>query len=95
MNASADDHLTSDDAILEAYGASQGPKALRLRTTPQGEPPWPDTHNPMLAHLIRYGSNLVDDIGVREAMLWVAVHSWYEGGIAQVARSSGGDATSG
>ena len=94
LNDSSDHHPGPDDTVLQAYGAAQGDEASRLRTTPQGEPPWPDTHNPMLGYLIRHGADLVDEVGAREAILWVAVHAWYEGGIDEVARSSGGDDTS-
>ena len=94
MNDSSDDHLRPDDAVLQAYAAAQGASAAELRTHPQGEPPWPDPHNPMLGHLIGYAYDLVDEVGVQGSILWVAVHAWYEGGIAEVARSSGGGATS-
>jgi hypothetical protein len=77
------------DALV-AYGEEQG---VDRTTLTQDGPPWPEPNNIMLEYLCQVTleelastQNItVEDI--QEMLVWLAVHSWYEGGIAERARS--------
>lgn len=47
--------------------------------------PWPAADNPMLEHLAREALDKVGTSGVRQAINWLAVHAWFEGGIDHAA----------
>ena len=52
------------------------------RTAKMPEPPWPDPDNPMLAALLHDAfRNIASGIAVQEAILQLATHCWFEGGI--------------
>lgn len=52
------------------------------RTAPMPLPPWPDPDNPMLAALLSDArKNIGDGMDVEIAMLQLATHCWFEGGI--------------
>ncbi len=60
--------------------------ALCAERPVQGTPPWPDTNNQMLAHLMNEAlrTNADDPKG---AVVWLAVHCFFEGGIDAVAHA--------
>lgn len=51
------------------------------RTAKMPEPPWPSPDNPMLAALLHDARKNLADLGVDAAMIQLATHSWFEGGI--------------
>lgn len=75
-----------EDAVLRAYAAAQGEHASALRERPQGTPPWPDANNPMLAHLMKEALRMAAD-DPKGAVVWLAVHCFFEGGIDAVAHA--------
>ena len=50
----------------------------RLRSRVQPELPWPEADNPMLGYLIDRAGEILNEVGPREALTWVAVHAWFE-----------------
>lgn len=44
-------------------------------------PPWPTTDNPVLRALLDQARGHVEDKGVDAALLHLATHCWFEGGI--------------
>lgn len=68
------------------------------RTARMPEPPWPSPDNPMLAALLHDARKNAAAMGVDAAMLQLATHCWFEGGIEGYdrgqsdARGSGGGA---
>jgi len=51
------------------------------RTAKMPDPPWPSPENPMLAALLGDARKNVDTLGVDAALLQLATHCWFEGGI--------------
>jgi len=52
------------------------------RTSQMPDPPWPGTNNPMLAALLHDArKNIADGMAVEMAMVQLATHCWFEGGI--------------
>lgn len=52
------------------------------RRTPQGTPPWPTSQNPMLRYLLWKARASIDaGMDVELALLQLAVHAWFEGGV--------------
>lgn len=52
------------------------------RTTPQGTPPWPEPDNDMLRYLLwKAEASIKAGMDVELALLQLAVHTWFEGGI--------------
>lgn len=51
----------------------------RMATMP--DPPWPSPDNPMLAALLRDARKNIDALGVDSALVQLATHCWFEGGI--------------
>ena len=51
------------------------------RTAKMPEPPWPSADNAMLAALLHDARKIAAKLGVDAAMLQMATHSWFEGGI--------------
>lgn len=45
------------------------------------DPPWPSPDNPMLAALLRDARKNIDALGVDSALVQLATHCWFEGGI--------------
>jgi hypothetical protein len=57
------------------------------RGVPMPEAPWPTTHDAMLKYLLLKARDCITaGMGENEAMLQLAVHAWYEGGIANYDR---------
>lgn len=57
-----------------------------VRSKPQGTLPWPERDNPMLGYLLSRAGELSASDGFPAAMLWLAVHAWFEGAIDERAR---------
>lgn len=52
------------------------------RTAHMPDPPWPEPTNPILAALLHDArNNIADGMPVDLAMLQLATHCWFEGGI--------------
>lgn len=87
--------------IMEAHSDVQAPQDLvdyvsaepanvsALRNRPQGAFPWPSPDNPMLGHLIGQARDMDDR---QAAIIWVAVHAWFEGALAATSRGVTDDA---
>jgi hypothetical protein len=54
---------------------------IRHRQMP--ESPWPPRDNPMLGYLIDRAREVLHDEGEDAALVWLAVHSWFEGTIEE------------
>lgn len=52
-----------------------------LRTAKMPDAPWPSPHNPMLAALLHDARKNAEQLGVEAALLQLATHCWFEGGI--------------
>jgi hypothetical protein len=79
---------------LMTYMSLQDTEADREATAP--EPPWPDENNEMLAYLMNRAiematkaemAELPTTEWMRRVTCWLAPHAWYEGGLAERARS--------
>jgi hypothetical protein len=66
---------------LDAYLDSQGEPIEALRDRSQPNRPWPESDNPMLEYLMRRALEIADTDSVREAIVWLAVHAWFEGAL--------------
>jgi hypothetical protein len=66
---------------LLAYCDSQEASAGLARLTHQPHAPWPATDNPMLRYLIASTLTLVEAENLHSALLWLATHAWFEGGL--------------
>ncbi len=73
---------------LLAYCDSQAAPAGLARLTHQPQAPWPATDNPMLRHLIASTLTLVEAENLHSALLWLATHAWFEGGLEAISRSA-------
>jgi hypothetical protein len=88
--AVVEDHASSDAAArwaadLGKYLHDQiAPKYLVHR--PLGTHPWPSTSNPMLWYLIDRAHELARS-DVYTAIVWVAVHAWFEGAMDDKSRA--------
>lgn len=61
-------------------------QALRQREQPQF--PWPSDSNPMFAYLVKRAFVEVAEGGIESALVWVAVHAWFEGALAGLSTRS-------
>lgn len=60
-----------------------------------GQPPHPDRDSPMLKYLIQRAAEIAEytwptdpeGVAAAEAFVWLAVHAWFEGGLAERARA--------
>jgi len=52
-----------------------------LRAQPQPNFPWPEAYNPMLTYLVAHAIEVADSDGREAALVWLAVHAWFEGAI--------------
>ena len=59
---------------------------LRDRDVP--EFPFPRTDNPMVAYLVQRSEEMAEADGRPTAVLWLAVHAWFEGALAALATPS-------
>ncbi|NGN93177.1 hypothetical protein G5C66_10570 [Nocardioides sp. KC13] len=60
------------------------------RTAKMPEPPWPSPENPILEALLQDArKNVADGMSVDLAMLQLATHCWFEGGIEGYDRGQG------
>lgn len=67
-------------ADLLAYADRQATvQHLRRRTAPDF--PWPDAYNPMLKYLVEQAVHIADTEGRDTALVWLAVHAWFEGAL--------------
>ncbi|TDO45923.1 hypothetical protein EV643_112253 [Kribbella sp. VKM Ac-2527] len=65
---------------LEQYLDEQASvEHLRERQMPQ--PPWPANDNPMLGYLLTRAQEIAANEGQRTALVWLAAHAWFEGGL--------------
>ena len=44
--------------------------------------PWPDAYNPMLEYLVHRSEEMAESDGRPAAVIWLAVHAWFEGALA-------------
>lgn len=84
----SDDQMNPLDPALKEFVSAQGPEAFALRSHPIGTPPWPDPDDPILSYLCAKAVEIHDENGLRSALIWLATHAYFEGGIAEVARST-------
>lgn len=81
----ADDNENSPAAatwaarVTSYLTAQEGIEPLRSRVQPNA--PWPESDNPMLGYLIARAIEIMEKDGPETALLWVAVHSWFESAI--------------
>ena len=69
---------------LAVYLESQSAvESLRDRDMPQF--PWPDAYNPMLEYLVHRSEEMAESDGRPAAVIWLAVHAWFEGALAALA----------
>lgn len=73
---------------LLAYCDSQAAPADLARLTHQPHAPWPATDNPMLRYLIASTLTLAETENLHSALLWLASHAWFEGGLEAISRSA-------
>ena len=52
-----------------------------LRDSDMPQFPWPDADNSMLAYLVQRSEELADSDGRPAAVVWLAVHAWFEGAL--------------
>ena len=53
-----------------------------LRRTDLPQFPWPDANNPMLEYLVHRSEEMAECDGRPAAVVWLAVHAWFEGAVA-------------
>lgn len=58
------------------------PCGLQAREVSLPMPPYPAQDNPMFKYLVRRALEIDHDQGVAPAIVWVAAHAWFEGGLA-------------
>ena len=58
-----------------------------LRDTDMPEFPWPDAYNPMLEYLVHQSEEMAESDGRPAAVIWLAVHAWFEGALAALANA--------
>jgi hypothetical protein len=75
-------------ADIDDYLQEQGLVAA-IRNSEQPRPPWPAKGNPMLGYIIDRAREIVADTGVDAALLWLGVHAWFEGAVADRAHTVG------
>jgi hypothetical protein len=73
---------------LLSYCDSQSLSSQHARRRSQPETPWPAADNPMLRYLIANAIWSVETDGVPSALLWLATHAWFEGGLEAINRSA-------
>ena len=71
---------------LAAYLDGQGEQIEMLRSRSQPNPPWPETDSPMLGYLIARARELHVSDGTDAAIVWLAVHAWFEGALDERAK---------
>ena len=77
---------------LQAYAADQverEPDVALWRQVSQGKRPWPASDNPMLSYLVQQASHMARHEDLDTVLVWLAAHSWYEGGIAEMVARRG------
>ncbi len=73
----ADPLLKHKDAQDAARGDWASPRAAR-----QPSPPWPDENCPVLRYLLWKANESLDHgMDIRTALIQLAVHAWFEGGV--------------
>jgi hypothetical protein len=87
----ADDVLRPVVIVLTACCNQQKPAAQEARRSGQPEMPGPATENPMLAYLLGNAKLLIETDGHYAALLWLATHAWFEGGLDAIDRTSDAD----
>jgi len=83
-----DDAMTLDDnedspalalwqeRLTSYFDGQEGIEMLRSRAQPN--PPWPEEDNPMLGYLIARALEINEEQGHETALMWIAVHAWFE-----------------
>ena len=56
-----------------------------LRDTDMPQFPWPDAYNPMLEYLVHRSEEMAESDGRPAAVIWLAVHAWFEGALSALA----------
>ena len=72
---------------LAVYLESQG-AVEALRDTEMPEFPWPDAYNPILEYLVHRSEEMAESDGRPAAVIWLAVHAWFEGALAALVEAS-------
>lgn len=80
MSAAA---LREHSVQLHAYLDGQGPAHEALCSRTQPNPPWPEAGNPMLKYSMAQASEILGADGTEAAIVWLAVHAWFEGSIEE------------
>jgi hypothetical protein len=76
-------HQIDLDELAE-YADRQHPDVQRRRHSTQPETPWPAIDNVMLRFLIAEALELATTESTETVALWLAVHAWFEGALAEV-----------
>jgi hypothetical protein len=71
---------------LTAYLDGQGELVEELRRRVHPHPPWPEADNPMIGYLSERALEIAADDGIETAMVWLAVHAWFESAVDERAR---------
>ena len=69
---------------LAAYIENQS-TVESLRDSEMPKFPWPDADNPMLAYLVQRSEEMAESDGRPAAVVWLAVHAWFEGALNALA----------
>ena len=56
-----------------------------LRESDMPQVPWPDAFNPMLEYLVHRSEEMAESDGRPAAVIWLAVHAWFEGALSALA----------
>lgn len=59
-----------------------------LRDSDMPQFPWPDAFNPMLEYRVHRSEEMAESDGRPAAVIWLAVHSWFEGALAALASAT-------
>ena len=69
---------------LAAYLENQS-SVESLRDSDMPQFPWPDAYNPMLEYLVHRSEVIAESDGRQAAVIWLAVHAWFEGALVALA----------
>jgi hypothetical protein len=74
----------ADPAIIrtEAQDADRGGRWASPRAAEQPDPPWPSLDSPVLRYLlVKAEASVSAGMDIGTALMQLAVHAWFEGGI--------------
>ena len=74
------------DRLAVYLDSQRAIESLRDADMPQF--PWPDANNPMLEYLAHRSEEMAKSDGRPAAVIWLAVHAWFEGALAALVNGS-------